>query len=83
MSGPDLKQDHVASSQHRSRVDASAMCGCFYCRSTFAPSEIEEWIDDDQTAMCPKCGIDSVIGDASGLPVGDKDFLTAMNRHWF
>ncbi len=41
------------------RVDR---CGCFYCLAIFDPQEIEEWIEDDggDTALCPRCGIDSV-----------------------
>ena len=48
----------------------------------FRPQAIWEWIDDDQTAMCPYCGIDSVIGSASGYPL-TRDFLERMASHWF
>jgi len=48
-----------------------------------------EWIDpvDDptlpgQTALCPGCGIDSLIGDQSGRPITTQ-FLDAMRAHWF
>ena len=41
-----------------------------------------EWIDDDNTALCPKCGIDSVIGTKSGYPI-TKEFLGQMQAHWF
>ncbi len=78
---------------HRKEIEASQVCGCFYCQQTFAPSEIDEWIEeisgeyslrpDPWTAMCPKCGIDSVIGDASGYPVADPQFLKKMNAFWF
>ncbi len=34
------------------------------------------------TAFCPLCGIDSVIGDASGIPI-TQEFLTAMHDKWF
>ncbi|WP_245197274.1 hypothetical protein [Labrys sp. LIt4] len=47
-------------------------------------AKIEEWIDDSAgTALCPECGIDSVIGSASGYPVDDRDFLEAMHELWF
>ena len=42
--------------------------------TVFKPADILEWTDDDQTALCPNCGIDSVIGDKSGYPVTDLDF---------
>jgi hypothetical protein len=49
----------------------------------FAPSEIVEWIPDSKgTAICPYCGIDSVIGESSGYPI-TKGFLEEMNRYWF
>ncbi len=61
------------------------MCGCFYCLKTFPPSEIEQWTDEPNggsTAICPKCGIDAVIGDASGYELNDQ-FLFAMHHWWF
>ena len=73
---------HDHSSRHRNEVLSSVTCGCFYCGKTFAPTEVTEWTDDNQTAFCPKCGIDSVIGSASGFPL-TKEFLDEMNRYWF
>ncbi len=46
-------------------------------------AEINEWVDDDTTALCPKCGIDSVIGSASEYPVENPAFLNAMHRLYF
>jgi hypothetical protein len=41
-------------------------------------------LDDkrEQSAMCPKCGIDSVIGSRSGYPI-TIEFLTRMKERWF
>lgn len=79
-----IYEAHQHSTNHRAKIEASKVCGCFYCLSTFAPSEIEEWIknDTEEFAMCPSCGIDSVIGDASGLPI-TNEFLREMNKYWF
>ena len=38
---------------------------------------------DESTAFCAKCGIDSVIGDASGFPIHDKMFIELMGFVWF
>jgi hypothetical protein len=38
--------------------------------------------EGDGTALSPECGIDSVIGSASGYPV-TLDFLRRMQEHWF
>ena len=65
------------------------MSGCFFCLEVFPVTEIWEWIRETEkdeeklTAMCPKCGIDAVIGDASGHPMTDVQFLERMRRHWF
>jgi len=83
----DVSGAHSHSANHRVEIENSLACGCFYCTSIFDPKAIEEWIDEDddgigQTALCPKCGIDSVIGDKSGYSI-TKDFLSEMKRHWF
>jgi hypothetical protein len=49
---------------------------------SFPPAEINEWIDDNGTAMCPRCGIDAVIGSASGFSLSEK-FLQQMHHYWF
>jgi hypothetical protein len=41
-----------------------------------------EWVDDETTLLCPFCGIDSVIGTASGYPI-TREFLAQMREHWF
>ena len=86
---PKVRDAHEHSSNHRCEVAASTLCGCFYCCQTFAPSAIKEWVDpadDDletgRTALCPFCGIDSVIGDKSGYRL-TPEFLRTLNRYWF
>ena len=68
---------------NRAEVEDSELCGCFYCLSTFHPSEIKEWTDkNEDTAICPVCDIDSVIGDASGYPI-TPEFLKELHDYWF
>ena len=88
MSEPDIIVAHEFSIRHRPQVEASERCGCFYCGHIFAPADIKDWIDDSapglpgETALCPRCGIDSVIGSAAGFPI-TPDFLGRMRQHWF
>ena len=83
---PEHIRAHAHSIRNREEVLASERCGCFYCCSRFAPAEIQEWVDErkggEQTALCPKCGIDSVIGSASGYPTS-RVFLERMKAYWF
>ena len=87
MEEPDYIRAHEHSSRHREELLSSESCGCFYCLEIYGPLEITDWIDEDQNgigscALCPKCGIDSVIGSASGFPV-TGEFLGKMRLHWF
>jgi len=86
MTEPNHIQAHEHCSYHREEIMRSEACGCFYCLAIFRPDEIDIWIDDKddvgQTALCPRCGIDSVIGSASGFPIS-KEFLEKMCEHWF
>ena len=82
----ELEGQHRRSSNHREQILASAICGCFYCCETFAPTEIEEWVDEldgvGTTALCPRCGIDSVLGFERAEQV-NPDFLRRMHGYWF
>jgi len=73
---------HAYSTHHRSSLMQSEKCGCFHCLAVYPPSEIDDWIDGDDTALCPKCGIDAVIGSESGYPL-TPEFLGKMQKHWF
>lgn len=81
---PDYTRAHKHCIKNRAEIEASALCGCFYCMSTYPPSEIVDWIEDKEalTADCPRCGIDAVIGSASGFPL-TPEFLRIMNEHFF
>jgi hypothetical protein len=78
----DLRRAHQHSIRHFAELAKSSLCGCFYCLDLFEFKDITEWTDENQTALCPNCGIDSVIGDASGFPI-TEEFLTAMKTRWF
>jgi len=78
----DLDAAHRHCYKSRREAMTSKICGCFHCLAIFPPCEIEQWLDDGQTAMCPKCGTDSVIGSASGFSI-DEQFLRSMNQRWF
>lgn len=43
-------------------LQTSTYIGCFTCFNTFTFNDITKYTDDQKTAWCPKCKIDSVIG---------------------
>ena len=83
-----MEKAHTYSSNHKPELEKDDICGCFYCETIFSPTEITEWLihsnpcDKRGTAVCPHCGIDSVIGESSGFPI-TKPFLHAMSEYWF
>ena len=90
----DLKEAHRYSIYNKPMVLRSKTCGCFRCCAVIAPPQIDEWItefdenekelgDDKSTAVCPHCGIDSILPSESGLPVGNVEFLMKMKNRWF
>ena len=90
----DIIKAHKHSRNNKAEIEKSKVCGCFYCSAIFPPDKItsRHWIDksgnldkdgENATALCPYCGIDSVIGDASGFPVNDFGFMLVMGQHWF
>ena len=67
-------------------VKKSSLCGCYYCGRIFPSSDVtdNDWVPDrhGRTVLCPHCSIDSVIGDASGIPI-QKDVLEELYDYWF
>jgi hypothetical protein len=78
-----LERAHDRSFRNKECIEKSTVCGCFFCLRHCRPIEVIDYIRREDTALCPHCGIDSLIGDASELPVSDTDFLLAMCTKWF
>lgn len=79
----ELRDAHEHCTRNRDALSRSKTCGCFYCQNIYSPDEITEWLNEGcGTALCPHCGVDSVIGEASGYPV-TKEFLGEMHEYWF
>jgi hypothetical protein len=83
---------HGLSIRQRGRYEPAHLVGCFYCEAIYLAAEIEEWCDEPDgervTAMCAKCGIDSVISKDQVAELGVKDgefadLLKQMRSHWF
>ncbi len=84
----DLIKAHDKCRNHKPELEVPQKCGCFHCLKIFDSSEIERWLIHDNpadrrgTALCPYCGVDSVIGERSGYEI-TEDFLKAMKEEWF
>ena len=83
MSGLDYSPiaAHKTCTDNRQALSKAGKGACFYCLEEFAAGEISEWVDRDTTALCPRCGIDSVLS-VTGQ-TADKEFLRQMHDYWF
>jgi ferredoxin len=69
---------------NKNLLNASKWAGCYYCMNVYPVTDVHEFVDpEEDTALCPKCGVDTVVGDATGYPVTDKKFLRAMHYYGF
>ena len=71
---------------NRKYIEKSERCGCYYCLKQFSSNDINQWWDEDgtgigQTAVCPFCWIDSVIGDSEAVIT--EELLEEMREYWF
>lgn len=77
----NLNRLHAYSAHNKSLVINSKECYCFYCKEKFDSLNVEKYIDNGQTALCPKCGVDSVLPDSiEGI---DEKVVNEMHKYWF
>ena len=77
-----LKKLHTYSTHNKELIDVSERCYCFYCEKVFDKNEIESFADNGKTAICPHCGIDSVLPDSIDEDIDEK-IISEMNKYWF
>ncbi len=86
----DLTKLHKFAMCNREDLEKAELCGCFYCRNIYRPSEIKQWLKErtpdgsprPDTAICPHCGIDSVIAESADIKITPKLLVDMYNR-WF
>lgn len=49
---------------------------CYDCLYVGTPADIRHWADGGQTALCPQCGLDFVLGFNESV---DRDVLIEAN----
>jgi len=80
----ELDKIHAHASNNEIEIVKSDNCGCFFCRQVYSARKIQDWINDERgiSAICPECGMDAVVGDASGVAL-EKPLLKAMNLAYY
>lgn len=78
----DYEQAHKAAFRNKESIVKSSEVACYYCLSIMKSQKIKEYTDD-QTGICPLCGVDTLIPDVSGLPIQSIDYLRHMHIFGF
>ncbi len=78
----NIKEASKYSIYNMSGLMQGEMAGCYYCLSVFKVSKIKETTDNGKTALCPECGIDSVLSDRSPYVLNKKN-LQILYKYWF
>jgi hypothetical protein len=68
--------------RNKSEIAFANKCGCYSCLAVFDKKEIKEWTDGGETALCPRCSIDSVIAEGTGFDLSEEN-LRKANQYWF
>ena len=77
-----LTEAYLHASDHRREMEAGRLAGCFHCLEIFPAGQVVDWLDGGRTAVCPRCGKDSVLSDRFGAPL-KRPFLARMQARWF
>ena len=77
-----LKQIHNHSFKNRAEIAQSLICYCIHCQKACASGQVEKWVDDGETAICPKCGVDSLIGSAAEYEMTEP-LLKELHEFYF
>ncbi len=79
----DLKKIHHKSYKNiKPRMKKDTAAGCFCCVSFFKKDDIKETTDAGKTALCPACGIDSVLFVDKEITI-DTNLLHQMQKRYF
>ncbi|MDE7414492.1 MAG: hypothetical protein K2N05_12005 [Muribaculaceae bacterium] len=77
-----LKDAHLHTSHNRDEIGRSEMCCCISCKTIFKPEEVVDYADGGQTAICPYCDCDAVLGNGCRFKLTDE-FLESLYRRYF
>lgn len=88
LSDMTIEEIYKRSFRNRDLIKTASECHCVYCLRAFPPDMITEWLDpkeaegEGQTAVCPFCGLDSLIPKNRDLHL-TSDLMGQMHEKYF
>ena len=77
----DVSKFNKLSIRNKEELKNHKNCSCYFCLKVFKTTEVKEFteeLDGSETAICPFCGIDSLVpGEVS------KEILKSAQKFWF
>lgn len=67
---------------NKEALSNSTNAGCYYCLRIYPASEVAEFLEVEDTAICPYCDIDSVLPDNTPIEL-NKANLEELQEYWF
>ena len=77
-----LEKLHTYSANNKRTIALASKCYCFHCLAVLEPEAITDYLADEQTAICPKCGVDAILPDSIEETI-DENIIAEMNAYWF
>jgi len=78
----NINQFALLAMKNKNSINFGQNAGCFHCMNIFPITEIKEYTDNGQTVVCPKCNVDSVVGDSCGFVLTTEE-LKKANAFWY
>jgi len=82
MTQADIEQAISYATTNEEALQLSNQAGCYYCLQIYDAKEVTDFLATERTALCPKCGIDSVIPDTAPFELTPKN-LVKLHAYWF
>ena len=70
------------STKNKKLVLQSNKCYCFKCKKSMNSTEISEYTEESEDAICPYCKEEYILPDAIDEPITDE-LIEDMNKYWF
>lgn len=77
----NVEKAAILAFRNKKMIEESNQAGCYYCLEIFPTSEVVQFTDNGQTAICPRCGVDAILPSSAGLITAD--FLKQSKLYWF
>jgi len=87
---PKIEDAIGLATNNEKEIRRSELVGSYYCMRVYPSSEIspEDFVppvdsrEDERTALCPYCRIDSVLPETAGYDLNDQ-MLRKIHDYWF